>query len=605
MILQKGQRRGCLASLSENRPAYFYVSSILENKLIVSFLIVLLLATVFIRYAEPTRDTDLFWQMNYGKYIVENHTLRPDHALYSWTPVDKEWVYVAWIGEVFLYVLYSLGGLTLLFIFKYACLLIVLACLSIFSIKTKAVPVQFNLFILMLTMVGIYSGVYLKPEIFSLVFITISVVIFYFAKAFNRTKLFYLFPILMLIWVNTHGGSVFGLLFMASILIGETINFLFSQRSALTKASYKILVISSVAALCVIVINPHGYNHIIMTVSQIAEAARDPNGIESQSAYIPIFKSGTWYPYYLFVMTPMAIGLLTYLFVKKRELDFSVILLNILFSLIYVMYLRSTYLWPPIWYATIVYLLYRIYGGRIPERIKGKAFLGSVFAISFIVLSVLTIFRSIYYPIGLSTWFGFGYGYMCPVEEANYIEKHFSDKRILNDYGIGGYLNWRFYPSIKIFLDPRYGPFVKTGVYEDYRKFEVGRTFKQFIDKYGFDVAIMRFKYRNAVRNLIASPGWQVAYYGKVAVVFIKKGSVSTPEETYKTEPVSRFDDLKNFLQARKVLLFSLSIRDFKVSERVITLMRNKFYYGKFKSDICQLSSFYNAVQTRDPSPFF
>ena len=590
--------------LSEHRPFFSYVASILESKIVVSFLIVLLLAAVFIRYAEPTRDTDLFWQMNYGKYIVQNHTLRPDHTLYSWTPVDKEWVYVSWIGEVFLYLLYSLGGLNLLFVFKYACLLIVLACLSVFSIKIKAVPVQFNLFILMLTMVGIYSGVYLKPEIFSLVFITISVVIFYFAKALNRTKLFYLFPILMLIWVNTHGGSVFGFLFITSILIGETINFLFSRKSALTTASYKILVISSVAALCVILINPYGYHHIIMMVSQTAEAARDPNGFASNSAYIPIFKSGTWYPYYLFVMAPIAIGLLAYVFVKKRELDFSVLLLNVLFPFIYIMYVRGTYLWPPIWYATIVYLLYRIYGGKMPEKIKGKAFLETVFAIAFLFLGVLTIFRSIYYPIGGSTWFGFGHGYMCPVEEANYIEKHFSDERILNDYGIGGYLNWRFYPNIKIFIDPRYGPFVKTGVYNDYRKFETGRSFKQFIDKYGFNVAIMRFKYRNAVRNLIASPDWQLTYYGKVAAVFIKKGSVSKPEKTYKTEPVSRFDDLKNFLQARNVLLFSLSIRDFKVSERVITLLRNRFYYGKFKSDISELSSFYNAVKTRDPLPF-
>ena len=38
----------------------------------------------------PPADGDLWWQMVYGKYLIENGTLIPDHSIFSWTPAAND-----------------------------------------------------------------------------------------------------------------------------------------------------------------------------------------------------------------------------------------------------------------------------------------------------------------------------------------------------------------------------------------------------------------------------------------------------------------------------------------------------------------------------------
>ncbi|MGW8320964.1 MAG: hypothetical protein ACWGSD_05360, partial [Thermodesulfobacteriota bacterium] len=45
----------------------------------------IVLLTLAIRYAEPVRDGDLWWQMAYGRYLIEHRTLIPDHTAFTWT----------------------------------------------------------------------------------------------------------------------------------------------------------------------------------------------------------------------------------------------------------------------------------------------------------------------------------------------------------------------------------------------------------------------------------------------------------------------------------------------------------------------------------------
>jgi hypothetical protein len=83
------------------------------------FLALVVLATIALRYAEPINDGDIWFHLAYGRYFLENHTLIPDHSIFSWTPAANDTIYCAWIPEIFFYLLFKAGGLQVLYALRY------------------------------------------------------------------------------------------------------------------------------------------------------------------------------------------------------------------------------------------------------------------------------------------------------------------------------------------------------------------------------------------------------------------------------------------------------------------------------------------------------
>ena len=71
---------------------------------------VLLLCLAGFIYAEPVMDGDLWFHLAYGRFMVENRTLVPDHTVFSWTPADNATIYCAWIPEITLYAIHAWAG---------------------------------------------------------------------------------------------------------------------------------------------------------------------------------------------------------------------------------------------------------------------------------------------------------------------------------------------------------------------------------------------------------------------------------------------------------------------------------------------------------------
>ncbi|MFH1143951.1 MAG: hypothetical protein V1774_05355, partial [Candidatus Eisenbacteria bacterium] len=133
------------------------------------FLALLILIAVAVEYAEPVRDGDLFWQMAYGRYFLQQRTLLPDDTIFSWTPADSGAIYCAWIPQILLYLIHQAGGLTPLFALRYLCLLIFVA--SVFWLARRMKVARHPL-VGLVALLGVFmseSAAYIKPEIFSYV----------------------------------------------------------------------------------------------------------------------------------------------------------------------------------------------------------------------------------------------------------------------------------------------------------------------------------------------------------------------------------------------------------------------------------------------------
>ena len=110
---------------------------------------------------------------------------------------------------------------------------------------------------------------------------------------------------------------------------------------------------------------------------------------------------------------------------------------------------------PIIWIFSFSYIIYRSNISLIKEKIALIAL------IIFVFFGASNAYYSMSYMEG-NSWFGSHIDEWAPVTESAFIKDHKLPGPIFNDYIIGGYMIWSLYPDYKVFLDPRYGPYVRT-----------------------------------------------------------------------------------------------------------------------------------------------
>jgi hypothetical protein len=229
--------------------------------------------TIGLISSSPPGDGDLWWQMLYGKYMIENLTLIPDHSVFSWTVAENTVFYCAWIAEILLYSIHSIAGLPGLYGFRYlAALLPMVLLLWVGKKNRSATPTVIWLGFLVCYLASFGYGGALKPEMLSFLLFALTVAIYFKLKTEPKNwKLCYLFPAVMLVWVNTHGGFFVGMTFLGVAVVGELVNYLFRSQAAWPRKLLKHLAISAGLTLVALCCNPYGIHYPIQVVTNILE----------------------------------------------------------------------------------------------------------------------------------------------------------------------------------------------------------------------------------------------------------------------------------------------------------------------------------------------
>ena len=95
-----------------------------------------------------------------------------------------------------------------------------------------------------------------------------------------------------------------------------------------------------------------------------------------------------------------------------------------------------------------------------------------------------------------------------PEKEVAFIKGHKLPGPFFNDYLTGGYMIWNLYPEYKVFIDPRYGPYVN-GVVGDWFELKSKLTpeeLDRLTTKYGFKAALINLKEQKIISLLLHSP---------------------------------------------------------------------------------------------------
>lgn len=169
----------------------------------ISFLFFYLFATPLFNFP------DIPWHLAAGKWIVENGTI-PEMDLWAYAPQEVTWYNISWLWDILLSTIETHLGLEYIYIFFVTSLALLIACSYTWLISRKVKP-EFAIATVFVLGLVIWHFANARPYNISFLFALLSHVLCYQAyRKENYMPLYIIFPVMMAVWGNIHGGFLAG-----------------------------------------------------------------------------------------------------------------------------------------------------------------------------------------------------------------------------------------------------------------------------------------------------------------------------------------------------------------------------------------------------------
>jgi hypothetical protein len=203
-------------------------------------------------------DGDTGYHIRTGEVILQTWRV-PKHDIYSLHLPPLKWTAHEWMAEIIMAAIYRIAGLTGIVVF-FAFLLAATHWLLYYTLRKKSQDILLCTFIAVLATATSSTHWLARPHAFSLL---LTVIWYHLLDRFqykNERTLLYL-PLLMLLWVNLHGGYFFGLILLMIYLTGNVVCSISGRPEQLQRhrSNVKSLFLILVATAGICAINPSGF----------------------------------------------------------------------------------------------------------------------------------------------------------------------------------------------------------------------------------------------------------------------------------------------------------------------------------------------------------
>lgn len=228
-------------------------------------------------------DGDTGWHIRTGEWILENGRV-PTSDLFSFTKAGQPWYAWEWLWDVVFAWLHRHGGMAAVLLAS-----IFVICLT-FALLHRVVRSQCgNDFIAFATTLLAVAGSSLhfiaRPHVFTLLFIVILYWILERARTAGPGFLLAV-PLLMVLWVNTHAGFIAGILIVAAYACGELTAFLVApggeEKGPALRRSWRYFLAAAACVLAALA-NPYGYHLLAHIWSFLTNPFQLRNIVEYQA----------------------------------------------------------------------------------------------------------------------------------------------------------------------------------------------------------------------------------------------------------------------------------------------------------------------------------
>lgn len=488
------------------------------------------LASIFLigLFSTGIADTDFWWHLRTGQYIVQKHAL-PVADPFAYTTALSAPAYRGeevvrhfnltheWLSQAAMYLVYAAGGLPAI-IFTRALLLTALCGLTGFlsgratrnwyvgiaaAFATASVAIEFTAD---------------RPAIVSFLCVAL------FVTALELRRWLWALPPLALLWANSHGAFFLGWIVLLAYCV-ETLPLPWRVKS--DRPNSRRLWLVTVCSIAVSGINPNGFR-VVSTLVSYRRSAMTANLVEWHPPSL-------WGPPYGFDILLYAAATVLIVRVLRRGAMRDAPMprpahwiLFAAFAAASLLAFRNILLVG--FFAPILIAAYFPYCLRMPRAVEWAAapLVGAILLAGAIQGS---LFR-----FGVAQW-------IIPEGAADYVRANGLTGALFNTYEQGGYLIWKLWPQERVFID---GRSLSESVYRDYQQIlfnkgsyadQVAGPRAQLLDRYGVQLVVMNAldQVSGALYPLalaLANPNnadWQLVYEDERSVVFRRHPPAGSP----------------------------------------------------------------------------
>jgi hypothetical protein len=449
-------------------------------------------------------DNDFWWHLRTGQFIFESGI--PRHDPFSWTAAGKPWVMHEWLSEAIIYAVQSafgyIGNMVLFIAVSLASIAGCYALARRFGAGTK--PLVGLMIVAALTFTIFITP---RPQDFSWLFF--SVYLYVLARHYEGDRVWlWPLPLLMAFWVNMHLGFYFGLMLVACWIAALCFDAVRGR-----PASLRAPVLVAAACVLATFANPSGPAILLYPLRYVFDS-QVTNDMVAEWQRPDITWTLHWSIYLTVVLLALA------LISRTRPRPFLA-LVSIAVIALSMQAVRNA----P--FAALVLL--PVAGSALAARwpaassARDSAVRVPLGAAAAMVASIALIVGPVSLSIaGESVSFVAPSQHGYPEAGAEFVRAYFSGRRMFNDYNSGGYLIYKLYPDVAVFVDGR-TDFYGNDLLKDYVRIDHAQPgWDELLRKYGVEVVLIG-KQLPLAKALAADSSWQQEFAGDNEVVYTRQ----------------------------------------------------------------------------------
>jgi hypothetical protein len=460
-------------------------------------------------YISSVQDPDFWWHLRIGRWMVENGRL-PSTDIFTFTVPGHVWTDHEYLTEILMWLVYSASGVVGISI---AFGLLTWAGFWIMYRQVRRQP--WVIVGVGLAIAAVAGSPIWGPRAQMITFLFTCLELYWLHGYLSgRSRALNVFPLLMVLWANLHGGWVIGFVWLGVAIVAELLGWAWDRSNPAHRAHVRFLAIITAFSVIAVAATPHGfslYPYPFQTQGSVAQQklivewfSPDFHEIYLRPFEAMIFLAIIGFAsLYEFLLTLTGLGLA--LQSVRNVVLFVAVATPVLINC----------------YSAYWKELSQARGWRLelpPRRIF--AVVTAIVLVVIVLATALRITDSIS-PVKQRTLTAASY----PVGAADWLAAHPEvGTRMYNQYGWGGYLANRFYPdpNRRVFI---FGEAALMGdpLLNQYEDVQTLRTsWKQVLDQYRVDYVV--YNKGEALSNVLATqPEWTVVYQDSVAVIYLRR----------------------------------------------------------------------------------
>jgi hypothetical protein len=207
------------------------------------------------------RDGDTGWHLRTGEWILD-HGRVPRHDLFSFTKPDAPWFAWEWLWDVTFGWLHRQGGMAAV-IFASTLLLCVCSALLYRLVLRRTGNELLSIGVTGLAVAASAMHWLARPHLFTLLFVLVFYTLLERSREPGRAgRALWALPPLLMLWANLHGGFLSGILFILAYAAGDLVAGFVEAQPEMRRAAFarsRTYLAVAAASMAVTVVNPYGF----------------------------------------------------------------------------------------------------------------------------------------------------------------------------------------------------------------------------------------------------------------------------------------------------------------------------------------------------------